>query len=129
MAPTDATLATGGDGVTDRDRAAAERARVVGHALDDAFRLPGTDFRVGLDPILGLLPVSGDAVALVGSLYVVLQAVRVGLPRRRVVAMLVLVGAEFVVGSIPVLGTVFDAVVKVNRRNTNVIEAHVTAGE
>lgn len=107
------------------DRRALERAETVAHLLDEAVRIPVLDYRIGLDPILGLLPVSGDAVAAVGSLYVVLQGLRVGVPPRQIAAMLLLIGVEFVVGSVPVLGSILDAVVKINRRNVRVIESHV----
>jgi hypothetical protein len=93
--------------------------------LDDAVRIPGTGFRVGLDPILGILPVAGDAVATIGSLYIVLQGLRVGVPLRTLATMLLLVAVDLFVGSIPVLGTLMDAVIKVNERNARVLESHV----
>lgn len=125
--------------VTDRDRgpdlsatddeAALERARTVATLLDDAVRVPMTPYRVGLDPILGILPVSGDLVAAVASLYIVVTAVRVGVPTRSVLWMLARIGGDFVVGSIPILGTLIDAVWKSNKRNVETIEAHVHASD
>lgn len=85
------------------------------------------NYRIGLDPILGILPVSGDAVAALASLYIVLQGVRVGVPRHELATMILFIAVEFVVGSVPVLGTLLDAVVKVNQRNVRVLESHVEA--
>ena len=111
--------------VTDRDRRALERARSVGRLLDESIRIPVIGYRIGLDPILGILPVSGDAAAAVGSMYIVLQGFRIGVPRETLVKMAVLVGAEFLIGSVPVLGTLFDAVVKVNTYNVSLLESHL----
>lgn len=107
------------------DEAIIERARLVATALDDAVEIPGTGFRIGLDPILGIAPVSGDLVAALCSLYVVVAGVRVGVPPKKVAGMLGRLGVELVVGSVPVLGTVVDAFWKVNKRNVAVIEDHV----
>lgn len=107
------------------DEAVLERARTVAHLLDEAVEVPGTGFRVGIDPILGIAPVSGDAVAAVASLYVVFAGVRVGVPPKRIAGMLGRIAVEFALGSVPVLGTLLDAVWKVNVRNVEVIEDHV----
>jgi hypothetical protein len=93
--------------------------------MDDALRIPGTGFRIGLDPVLGIVPVSGDAIAALGSLYIVLQGFRIGVPGRTLATMLLLVAVEFLVGSIPVLGTILDAVIKVNKRNTKTLESYL----
>lgn len=106
-------------------RANLERARTVSRLLDDAIRIPGTQFRIGLDPIFGIAPVSGDLVAMVASLYIVFEGVRADLPRKTLLKMVSLVVVDAVVGSVPVLGTVFDAFWKANRRNVAILESHV----
>lgn len=106
-----------------------QRARAVATLLDDAVRIPGTPFRIGLDPIAGLLPVAGDTVAAVASLYIVLVGVAAGLPARTVAKMLALVGADFLLGSVPVVGWVVDAFLKANRRNVAILEAHLAPEE
>lgn len=102
-----------------------ERARKLSRLLDDAVRVPGTDYRIGIDPILGVLPVQGDLAGAALSLYIVLQAERAGLPREKLAGMLAHIGAEFLVGSIPILGTVIDAGWKVNERNVAVMEEYL----
>ena len=101
---------------------ALRRSRAVSRLMDEAVR---TDFRVGLDPILGIAPVGGDAVALVLSLYPILEAVRHDLPRSTIARMLLNVTLDATVGSIPVLGTLFDAVWKANQRNVRLMERHL----
>jgi len=101
------------------------RARTAAHLLDESLRIPGTNLRVGLDPLTGVLPVSGDLVAAVGSLYIVLQGVRLGLPRDAIAKMLALTAVDTVVGSVPILGTVFDAAWKANTWNATIIAEHV----
>lgn len=107
------------------DTEAVRRARAMGRLLDDAVRVPGTQFRVGLDPILGIAPVSGDALAAVGALYIVFQGYRVGMPTRDLARMLLLIGLDFLIGSIPVVGSLIDAATKVNKRNAALVESYV----
>lgn len=111
--------------LTEDEAAALERVHTVTRLLDEAIRVPGTDFRVGLDPILSLLPVAGDTAAAVISLYVVFEAYRLGVPRRTLVAMLALVAVDFVAGSVPVLGSVFDALWKANTWNYRLVKRHL----
>lgn len=112
-------------GTSPREEAALRRARTLSTLLDDAIRVPGTDARVGLDPIVGVLPVGGDAVAAALSLYPILEAYRFDVPRRTLAKMLVLVAIDAVVGSVPVLGTVFDAFWKANKWNVRTLERHL----
>ncbi|AXG09837.1 DUF4112 domain-containing protein [Haloplanus rubicundus] len=99
------------------DRAAVRRLRVVARVLDDSVRIPGTDFRIGLDPLLGLLPVAGDAVSGVLSLYIVVESARLGVSSRTLVRMLAHIGIDVAGGSVPVVGDLFDAAWKANTRN------------
>jgi len=110
---------------TPREEAALGRARKASRLLDEAVRVPGTDFRVGIDPILGILPGAGDAVAAAISLYPVVEAYRLDAPRETMALLLALVAIDAVVGSVPVLGPVFDAVWKANEWNVDTLEDHV----
>lgn len=105
-----------------RGETALHRSRRLATLLDEAVRVPGTDYRVGLDPIVGLLPVGGDALGLVLSLYPVLEAMRLGASRWTIARMFGNVAVDAVVGSIPVVGTVFDAVWKATDRNVDLLE-------
>ena len=101
------------------------RARRVATLLDDAVTVPGTNISVGLDPIIGLAPVSGDLVAGALSLYIVAEAVRYGVPRSVVAQMLFNVAVDVVVGSVPLTGDAFDFLWKPNRRNIALFERAV----
>ena len=99
------------------DEAAVQRMRFVARLLDDSIRLPGTEFKIGLDPIVGLLPVAGDAVAAALSGYIVLESARLGVSYLTLLRMLANVGVDFAVGSVPVVGDIFDVAWKANVRN------------
>lgn len=108
-----------------RETAALDRVRTVSNLLDEAVTVPGTNYRVGLDPLLGILPVGGDAVAAVLSLYPIAEAYRFDAKKRTLAKMLALVAIDAVIGSIPLLGTVFDAVWKANVWNRRTFERHL----
>ncbi|WP_222917576.1 DUF4112 domain-containing protein [Natrinema sp. SYSU A 869] len=99
------------------DEAAIKRMRVVAHTLDEGVRVPGTDFKVGLDPIVGILPGAGDTAAAAVSLYLVVESARLGVSQSTLLRMLANIGVDTVIGSIPVLGVVFDAFWKANKWN------------
>ena len=99
------------------DEAAVRRMRFVANLLDDSIRVPGTEFRIGIDPILGILPGAGDAVAAAMSVYIVLESARLGVPFLTLLRMMANVTLDFAIGSVPVIGTLFDATWKANRKN------------
>ena len=99
-----------------------ERVRTIADLLDEAIELPVLNYKIGLDPVLGLLPVGGDAVSAGISLYIVAEGARMGASKDAIIKMLTNVVLDAVGGSIPVLGTVFDAVFKANERNVKLLE-------
>lgn len=101
------------------------RLRNVAWLIDGAFVLPGTDFRFGLNSLIGLLPVGGDAVLGAISLYIIIEAARLGVPKHKLARMLANVGIEVLGGSVPILGDVFDMALKANLRNLGIIEQHI----
>lgn len=109
------------------DDAALDRARALASLLDDGIELPVVGVKVGIDPVLGLLPVSGDIVSGVLSLYIPLEAARLGVPMTTVVQMIANIGVDVAVGSVPVLGTLFDIFWRANRRNVNLLEEYLDA--
>jgi hypothetical protein len=100
------------------------RLRRLAWLIDGAFALPFTRFRFGLNSIVGLLPVGGDAVLALISLYIVYEAAQLGVPSRLIGRMLVNVAIEAVGGSVPILGDLFDMALKANLRNLAIIEQH-----
>lgn len=100
-----------------------ERARRLARLLDRSFRIPGTSRRFGLDPLLGLLPVGGDLVGALASGYILYVAWRQGAPPALIARMLVNVGVDTVLGSVPLVGDLFDAGWKANVRNMRALDA------
>lgn len=100
-----------------RSRAAPDLARLerLARLLDDQFSVGG--FRFGLDGLVGLVPGIGDTLTGFASAYLIFEAWRIGAPRGVLARMLLNVLVDYVVGSIPVLGDLFDFGWKANRRN------------
>lgn len=99
------------------DRAAVKRMQFVAHVLDEGIRVPGIDYRIGVDPLVGVLPGAGDVLTGGLSMYIVLEAARLGVSYTTLLKMIANVSVDVTGGSIPVAGSVFDAVWKANKRN------------
>jgi hypothetical protein len=87
--------------------------------------IPGTQYRFGLDAVIGLVPGLGDAVSAVFSSYLVLQASRLGAPKSVVTRMIANIAIDTVVGWVPLLGDLFDVAWKSNVRNMALLEEHL----
>lgn len=95
--------------------------------MDKAIRIPGTDIRFGLDPIIGFFfPIAGDVIGALVSAYIVLVSVRYGLPKIVIARMVFNIAADFVVGSVPFLGDAADVAWKVNTRNLRLLNKHAS---
>lgn len=105
--------------------ATLQRLRKFSRLLDNAIGIPGTKFRVGLDPILGIIPGAGDFIGTALSAYIVLEAARMGLPKETLGRMVSNIVLESAVGTIPVLGDLFDFAWKANTKNIELLEAHL----
>jgi hypothetical protein len=106
----------------DRDRRRRERMERVAFLLDDAFRFPGTERRVGLDALIGLVPGIGDAAGALLSSYFLYEGARLGVSIATLLRMTLNIGIETGVGLVPVLGDLFDFAFKANDRNARLIE-------
>jgi len=97
--------------------------------LDDRFRIPGTDVRFGLDPIIGILfPGVGDVVTGAGSIGLLALALGRGVPRVVLFRMVLNILVDVISGALPVVGDIFDVAYKSNRRNLELIREHETPG-
>jgi hypothetical protein len=101
----------------------------IQYMMDDAFAVPCTCgyYRVGLDPLVGLIPVLGDCASAVVSLVLVARAAPV-LSKYTTTRMLINVGIDATVGMIPLVGDVFDFGFKANSRNLAIFEQHMKQG-
>jgi uncharacterized protein DUF4112 len=89
--------------------------------LDDAFAIPGTPIRFGLDPIVGLIPGLGDILTSLISFLIVLAAWQRGLPMITITRMVVNIAIDTLLGTVPVAGDLFDVFWKSNRMNYNLL--------
>jgi hypothetical protein len=92
--------------------------------LDDIFRIPLTGIRFGLDPIIGLIPGLGDWITGAVSFLILVAGWQRGLPRVALTRMVVNIAIDSLVGAVPVLGDVFDASWKSNRKNFTLLQAY-----
>lgn len=97
------------------------------HWLDAGIRIPGTNLRFGLDPILGLIPGAGDAAGAVLAGWILVEAVRLGASRATLVRIAGNVALDAGLGAVPFIGDVFDFAWKANLRNVALLERHLTA--
>lgn len=102
-----------------------KRIRRISRLMDTAIRIPGIGYRIGLDPILGLIPGGGDLIAAAISAYIVILAARFRLPPKMIGQMALNIGIETVVGTVPIIGDLFDAAFKANIRNMELLEKHL----
>lgn len=101
----------------------------ISHLLDSQFRVPGTTWRFGLDPIMGLLPVVGGIPSLAVSAALIMTMMRHGASGHLVVRMVLNVLLDTLVGAIPVVGNIFDFAYKANDRNVRMLRAHYAEGK
>jgi hypothetical protein len=95
--------------------------------LDDGLRIPGTSIHFGLDPILGLIPGIGDVAGAALSAAILAEGARQGISRYTLLRMAGNVALDAAIGVLPVLGDLFDAAWKANRRNLTLLERHLGA--
>jgi len=96
----------------------------LAYIMDEVVRVPGTKFRFGLDPLLGLIPGVGDTSSALVSAFAMIQAVRVGVPKVLLMKMALNVLVNEVIGVIPVIGDAFSFWFKSNARNYEIIKTH-----
>lgn len=92
--------------------------------LDSRWRIPGTNWRFGVDAVASVVPVVGDLSTAVVSAYMVKRAHELGAPKSLLAKMVANVAFDAIVGSVPVVGTVFDFAFKANRRNMALLHKH-----
>ncbi|MBA3548165.1 MAG: DUF4112 domain-containing protein [Nannocystis sp.] len=101
----------------------------LSRVLDGAIRIPGTSMRIGLDPILGLIPGLGDWAGALGSGYILVRAAGLGAARSTLLRMAGNIGVDLVAGTVPMFGDLFDFGWKANERNMALLRAHLEAPE
>ena len=101
----------------------------IANLLDSKFKIPGTSFRFGLDPILGLIPGIGDIGTFLMSSILVLAMIRHGASGRVTALMTINVLIDTLIGGIPIVGNVFDFFFQANNRNLRLLKRHHLEGK
>ncbi len=97
--------------------------------LDNAIRIPGTDLRIGLDPIIGLIPYAGEVITFSMSMLLVLTVVRHGASGKLILRLVGNILLDTTIGSIPLLGDLFDFGFKSNQRNLKLLKEYYDEGK
>lgn len=92
--------------------------------MDSRFRIPGTGIRFGFDAVLGLVPGIGDGLVTVPGVYILVRAHRMGAPFLLLARMALNLAIDLVVGTIPLVGDIFDIGFRANRRNVALLRRH-----
>ena len=98
----------------------------LGWLMDDLIRIPGLNWRFGLDALVGLIPGFGDTATSIVSFYILAASVRYGVPKVTLLRMGTNLGIDYLVGSLPFVGDLFDAWWKSNQRNIELLQKRAT---
>ncbi len=113
--------------IADRNDPAALRKRVeaLEFVLERSFIIPGINRPVGLDAIVGLVPVLGDVITAVMGAYLIWEARNLGMPKWKIWRMIGNLGIDTTLGAIPIVGDAFDFLFRSNTRNLKIIKRHL----
>ncbi|GGD32945.1 hypothetical protein GCM10010989_03740 [Croceicoccus pelagius] len=102
-----------------------KRIEAMEAVLERAFVIPGVNYRVGLDSVVGLVPVIGDVITAAMGAYIVWEARNLGIPKWKLWRMAANIGFDTAVGAIPVVGDAFDLLFRSNTKNLKIIKKHL----
>ena len=120
LRPMGIELPTGNDPVSIR-----KRIEAMEHLLERSFTIPGTKYPVGLDSIVGLVPVIGDVVTAAMGAYIVWEARNLGIPKWKLWRMAGTIAFDSAVGAVPLVGDAFDLAFRSNTRNLRIVKKHL----
>ena len=101
------------------------RVEIMEKLLERSFTVPGTKIPIGMDSIIGLIPVIGDIVTAAMGMYIVWEARNLGLSKFQLARMAANVGVDTVLGAVPLVGDAFDFLWRSNSRNLRIIRKHL----
>jgi hypothetical protein len=102
-----------------------KRLQQISKILDNAVTIPGTQVGIGLDPIIGLIPVGGDVLGMVFSIYIIIEAAQLGVSKSTLGKMIFNVIIDALVGAVPMFGDLFDVAWTANRYNMTLLEDYL----
>lgn len=101
------------------------RVALISRVTDTAVRVPGTNVKLGLDAVIGAVPVAGDLVMAGASAVLILDAWKLGVPKAALGQMAINAALDATLGSVPFVGDLFDLVYRANERNLRIVEQHI----
>ena len=102
-----------------------QRIEMMEQVLENVFTIPGTRFRVGLDSMVGLIPVVGDLVTAAMGAWIVWEARNLSMSRWQLIRMSANIGVDTAIGAIPFVGDAFDLAFRSNSKNLRIIRKHL----
>lgn len=111
---------------TERSVEVDESLERLSWLMDDLIKIPGLGWRFGLDALIGLIPGFGDTATSIASFYILASAVRYGVPKVTILRMGMNIGIDYLVGSLPLVGDLFDAWWKSNHMNVELLRKRAT---
>ena len=115
--------------IRDHDDPEIEWIERIANWLDSRFLIPGTNIRFGIDPMMSLFPIIGDLMTYVVSGMLIYTMHNKGASRKVVIKMILNATLDAVIGSIPLVGTVFDIFYRANDRNVKLLKEHYFEGK
>ncbi len=101
--------------------------RRLAYLLGNSICIPVIGYRIGIDPIIGLIPGAGNTLGTILSLYIVLEASRIGVSRKTLLRMIYNIGFDTLIGAVPILGDIFDATWKANLKNFALLGKYINS--
>lgn len=101
------------------------RIEAMEKLLENSLVIPGINYRVGIDAVVGLIPVIGDFIAAAMGMYIVWEAKNLGLPKWKLWRMTGNVAFDTALGAVPLVGDAFDLVFRSNTRNLKIVKRHL----
>ncbi|MDH6099963.1 DUF4112 domain-containing protein [Anabaenopsis sp. FSS-46] len=102
-----------------------KRLRQLSRILDKVVTIPGTPIHIGLDPLVGFLPIGGDILGVILASYIVIEAARIGVPKGMLSRMVLNVIIDGLVGTVLIMGDLFDFAWTANEYNIKLLEEHL----
>lgn len=102
-----------------------EMLEMLANLMDNAFQIPHTNIRFGIDSFIGLIPILGDTVSAGISLFLISSARAMGIPKHKIWLMRFNIFMDWLIGCIPFIGDAFDVAWKANTRNIKIIRVHI----
>jgi hypothetical protein len=109
----------------ERTEQSLARLEALARLMDGAFTLPGTNIRIGLDGVIGLLPVAGDLISGIVSSYLIWEARQLGASRWVIGRMMANTAVDTLIGAVPVVGDAFDVLFRANMKNMALLRRHL----